>query len=289
MSFFERHPALKRAIANQYQAILVLGAVGFAGVLASPLPLLLWAGLQMMTLPFLVERAKRRLEIERKYADRQVATLSQEEQFGALPGASRARFQRLQELCRSIQANYRGLSPASQGLLAEQAAKFDAMLAAILRRLWLLQKYDEIAAGSDHGKVGQEIARLNRQLADQELAPRVREALQKNLEIQQELLRALDKNEQSREALAAEIDSFASLLELLRQKSVAATDATAFSAEIDDVLAQVEADAASVEELERMLGGMPEAESPTPLSPKLKLPLTAPPPPPPPERTRTRR
>ena len=52
------------------------------------------------------------------------------------------------------------------------------------------------------------------------------------------------------------------LLQLLLQKSVAATDALAFSAEIDDVLAQAEADAATVEEMERMLGALPELNDP---------------------------
>jgi len=44
---------------------------------------------------------------------------------------------------------------------------------------------------------------------------------------------------------------------------VAATDARAFSLEIDDVLQQAETDAQSVEEMERLLGGMPEMIRPT--------------------------
>ena len=159
--------------------------------------------------------------------------------------------------------------------MAEQAAKFDAVLASFLRRLWLLQKYDEMASASDNGRVRQEIERLNRQLAIAELAPRVREALQKNLEIQRQLVQAVEKNEQNSAALSAELDSLEALLQLLLQKSVAATDATAFSAEIDDVLAQVEADHASVEEMERMLGAMPQIEEREPLAPRLRMPAGA--------------
>ena len=64
--------------------------------------------------------------------------------------------------------------------------------------------------------------------------------------------------------------------------------------EIDDVLAQVEADHASVEEMERMLGAIPQIDLGEPLAPRLRLP-GAPDskktvvPPPPAERTRTRR
>ena len=149
MAFLDRHPALKGAIANQYQAILALGAIGFSAVTLSPLPLLVWAGAEMMTLPFLVERLKKRLEIERKYAARAAHTLSLEEQLKSLPGASRARLGRVQGLCDRIQANYKGLSPASQGVMAEQSEKFDAILASFLLRLWLIQKYDEMNATSD--------------------------------------------------------------------------------------------------------------------------------------------
>ena len=98
---------------------------------------------------------------------------------------------------------------------------------------------------------------------------RVRDALEKNLEIKRELERTLDKNAENREALDHEIESLESLLELLLQKSVAATDAAAFSAEIDDVLHQIQSDAQSVEEMERMIGACParRAGSAAPASP----------------------
>jgi hypothetical protein len=289
LSFLDRHPALKKAVANQYQAILAAGAIGFSALTLSPLPLLLWAGVQMMALPFLVERLKRRLEIEKKFAARQAVEMSQDQQLSALPTAARARLQRLQQLCDRIQSNYKGLSPASQGVMAEQSAKFDAVLAAFLRRQWLLQKYDEMASATEDDQVRNEIERLDRQLATAELSPRVREALEKNLEIQRQLLQAVAKNEQSSAALAAELDSLEALLQLLLQKSVAATDATAFSAEIDDALAQVEADHASVEEMERMLGAMPQIEERTHLTPRLRQPAAVVPSPPPADRARSRR
>jgi hypothetical protein len=289
LAFLDKHPALKRAVANQYQAILAVAAVGFSVVTLSPLPALIWAGGQLMTLPFLVERLKRRLEIERKYAAREATEMSQEEQLKALPGAARTRLGRVQSLCDRVEANYRGLSPASQGVMAEQAEKFDTILAGFLRRLWLIQKYDEMAAASSGQEVAAEIARLTDELASGTLPPRVREALEKNLEIQRELERAMSGNFQSREALEAELDSLEALLQLLLQKSVAATDAAAFSAEIDDALSQVEADHASMEEMEKMLGAFPEREVREPLAPKIRAATAPPPPPPQPDRGRARR
>jgi hypothetical protein len=254
MGLLDRHPVLRRAIANQYQAILAAGAVGFSLVFANPLPLLLYLGGNLMAFPFVFERLRRRMEIERKFAERRAVEMSHEERLRALAKPARARVERMQALCEAVQENYRGLSPASQGILADQRAKFEAILGAFLKRLWLVERYDALAGSADPDALRREIAELVRVRAADGLPQRVSEALEKKLEIQRELLAALDQNRANRAALRAELDSLEALLQLLLQKSIAATDATAFSAEIDDVLAQAEADAASVEEMERLLG-----------------------------------
>ena len=262
MGFLDRNPALKRAIANQYQAILAVGAVGFSLLLANPLPLIVFAGAQLMVMPLLVDRLKRRMEIEQKASQRQYETMSGEQRYGELPGPMRQRYDRLRQLCGQVQENYRGLSPASQGVLADQTEKFNAILANALRRLWLLQKYEELARTFSARQVKDEIGKIKMALESTTLDPRVREAWQQNLSIKEKLLASADRNQSQMQALAAELDSLETLLQLLLQKSLAATDAGAFALEIDDVVSQAEADAASVVELERMLGGIPELTEP---------------------------
>lgn len=289
MAFLDRFPLLKKAVFNQYQVILITGAAAFAALTASGLPLLLLAGLELMSMPFLIERLKQRIEVETKFAAREAHSLSQEEQFAALPAPAQQRYRRLQALCHRVQENYRGLSPASQEMLADQTGKFDAILASCLRRLWVQQKLEEIALAANPRVLQGEIAQLKTGLENQALPPRVHDAMQKNVEIKTELLQQLQANEGNREALAAEVDSLESLLQLLLQKSVAATDAASFSTEIDDVVSQVQADARSVEEMERMLGSLPELQSPTPGGiPTRPAAISVPAPPPPPARTRQR-
>jgi hypothetical protein len=288
MAFLDRFPVLKKAVFNQYQVILLTGAAAFSALTASGLPLLLLAGLELMSLPFLLERLKRRLEIEGKYAAREAHAMSQEELFAALPAAGQQRYRRLQALCMRIQDNYRGLSPASQEMLADQTGKFDAILASCLRRLWVQQKLEEIALAANPRALQSELAGLRKELENQALPQRVRDAMQKNLEIKTELARQLESNDTNRDALAAEVDSLESLLQLLLQKSVAATDAASFSGEIDDVVSQVQADAASVEEMERMIGSLPELQSPPRAVPTRAASVSLPPPAPPPVRNRQR-
>jgi hypothetical protein len=257
----ESHPVLKRAVANQYQLILAAAAAALSLATISPLPFLLLLGGEFIAAPFLFDRLKRRLEIEKKYAARQVESMSQAERYDQLAPEQKARYDSLKRLCRQIQGNYRGLSPASQGIMAEYGDKFDAILATCLRRLWLAQKYEQLIRAFDSGKVKADIDKLKGALAVTDIEPRVKEAWQQNLAIKEKLLSAVDRNVASRTALLAELDSLESLFQLLLQKSLAATDAQAFSAEMDDILAQAEADAASVQEMEQLLGSMPELGS----------------------------
>ena len=263
MPLLDRYPILRRALANQYQAILLGGAAAFSAVTLSPVPLMLWAGAELMVMPFLVDRLKRRIEIEKKFAAREVEAMSVEERFAELPPPAKERYRRLEQMCKRIEANYRGLSPASQSVLADQRTKFDAILASYARRLWLLKKYDEMTANFDSAQARTEIEKLRSGLQQPALDRRVREAWQQNLQIKEQLVATVQQNITARTALLAELDSLDSLLSLLLHKSIAATDAVAFSAELDDVLAQAEADAQSVAEMEQLMGAMPEMVRPT--------------------------
>jgi hypothetical protein len=290
VAFLDRYPVLKKAVANQYQAILVGGAAAFSALTFSPLPLLVLAGLELMAAPFLLERLKRRIEIEKKQIERQSQVISQEQRFAALSPQARSRFVQLRQLCEKIQGNYRGLSAASQSIVAEQENKFGVILASCLHRLWLVQKYDEMISSFSEEKARREVERLRQAAAAADLDPRVKEALEKNLQIRTQLLETVRQNVSNRTALLAELDSLEGLLQLLLQKSVAATDAGAFTAELDDVLAQVESDAASIREMEQLLGAMPELGAADALSDRLRQALPfEPPPPPPPARNSQRR
>lgn len=261
---------LKRAMVNQYQIILGMSAAALSIAWLTPFPLLLLLGGEMLAMPFLLERIQKRLEIEKKYAARQVETLSQEQRYEQLGLEAKGRFGQMKRLCEQIQEQYKGLSSESQGIVAEQAAKFDSVLATALRRLWLVQKYDQMVRAFDPLRVKQDCDKLRHQLAGKELQPRVREALEQNLEIKEKLVETVERNTQSRTALLAELDTVESLLQLLLQKSIASSDASAFSADLDDILSQAEADAASIQEMEALMGSMPELSGKPTLSERVR-------------------
>ena len=269
----EKYPVLKRALVNQYQVILAAAATALSVATVSPLPFVLLLGGEIMVAPFLFERLKRRLEIEKKYAARQSETISQAERYDQLHPDQKLRYDGFRKLCRQIQGNYSGLTTASQSIMAEYADKFEAILATCLRRLWLVRKYDTMIQSFDSKKVKAETEKLKEALTGENLAPRVRDAWQQNLDIKEKLLAAVDRNIANREALTAELDSLESLFHLLLQKSLAATDAKAFSQEMDDLLSQADQDAAAVQEMEQLLGAMPELSGVPNVSDALDSPL----------------
>ena len=279
--FLDRHPVLKAAFVNQYQVVLAAAATALSVATMSPLPWILLVGGNLVALPFTLERLTRRLEIEKKFAERQTEEMSQEQRYEELPPEAKGRFQQFRRLCSQIQANYRGLSATSQGLLADQQGKFDAILAACLRKLWLAQRYELLIRNFDARRVESEISQLEQAVSAPDVQARVRDAWQQNLGIKRKLLETAERNEGNRTALMAELDSLESLLQLLLQKSLAATDASDFAANVDDIVAQAEADAASVAEMEALMSSMPELSTP-PLSERLRQQAIPPAPPPPP-------
>jgi hypothetical protein len=260
VAFLERHPALKKALANQYQVILVGGAAALSGLLMNPLPLLVLAGAELVTLPWIVERLKRRMDLERKLARRTAKSVTQEEQYRELPSPLRARFLELKATTERIQDNYRGLAPETQGMLADQSEKLEAILVSCLRRLWLLRRYEDLARTLDEDELRTEVEALKARVETAEdVEERVLAAWRQNLDIKQRVLETAERNRATQATLLAELDSIESLLQLLLQKSLAASDAASFSAEVDDALSQAEADERTVHEMEQLVGAEPMA------------------------------
>jgi hypothetical protein len=152
-----------------------------------------------------------------------------------------------------IEANYQGLSGISQAYLAEQRGKLDNILAGCLNRMLALQRYEKIPVARNPAEITREIAGLERELAGGGLNERARAALQKNLELQQRLLTAYGEAADNMKAMTTELDSMASLLEVLHQNSLSMRDPQAISDELDTIVQQSVASERAVREMEALL------------------------------------
>lgn len=245
---------LRELIFNQYQAIVAGGAALASVLTLNPLPFLLWLGSEMVLLPILdsgpLRRrvARRRREAARAVQERRRATL-----IAAFDAPHARRYAAMAELCRMIETNYQGLSGISQAYLAEQRGKLDNILDGCLNRMLALQRYENMPLNRSPADIKREIAALEQELAGPGLNERARAALQKNLELKRKLLASYAEVAGTIKALSTELDSMASLLEVLHQNSISLRDPQAIAEELDTIVQQSEASDRAVREMEALL------------------------------------
>ena len=263
---------LRELIFNQYQAIVAAGAVAASALTLNPLPLLLWLGSEMVLLPILDSGPLRRLVARRR---RDAARLQSAERrksvIASFDAANAKRYAALEDHCRMIETNYQSLTGISQAYLSEQRGKLDNILDGCLHRMLALQRYEKMPLRRDPDELKEEIVKLERELKDDALNDRARAALQKNLELKRRLLGSYREVGGTMKALATELDSMASLLEVLHQNSIALRDPQAISEELDTIVRQSEDSERVVREMEALLrsdswsadvAAMPDAERP---------------------------
>jgi hypothetical protein len=258
---------LRELIVNQYQAIVAAGAVAASVLTLNPVPVLLWLGSEMVLLPILDSGPLRRLVARRRRdAARQQSAARRQAMIATFDAASAKRYVALQQLCRMIEANYQGLSGISQAYLSEQRGKLDNILEGIVNRMLALQRYQKLP-NRDAADVKHEIAQLEKELAGEGLNDRARAALAKNLELKRRLLTSYSEVGGNMKALATELDSMASLLEVLHQNSISLRDPQAIADELDTIVRQSEDSDKIVREMEALLrsdGGDWDAETMAP-------------------------
>jgi hypothetical protein len=245
---------LRELIVNQYQAIVAAGAIAASVLTLNPMPLLLWFGSELVLLPILDSGPLRRLVARRRRdAARARSAERRKSVIASFDAAFAKRYAALEQLCQMIEANYQGLSGISQAYLSEQRGKLDNILEGCLMRMTALQRYQKMPMRSDPADIKQEIAGLERELTGADLNERARAALQKNLELKRRLLASYAEVGGTMKALSTELDSMASLLEVLHQNSIALRDPQAISEELDTIVRQSEDSERVVKEMEALL------------------------------------
>lgn len=245
---------LRELIFNQYQAI-VLGGVAVASALTlNPLPLLIWFGSELVLLPILDSGPLRRLVARRRLEiSRAKAVEGRARQIASFDSEYARRYEAMEKLCRTIEANYESLSGISQAYLAEQRGKLDNILDGCLHRMLALQRYEKLPLDRKPQEITKQIEALEKELAGPDLNERARAALLKNLELKRKLLASYSEIGGTIKALSTELDSMASLLEVLHQSSISLRDPQAISEELDTIVRQSEHSERAVREMEALL------------------------------------
>jgi hypothetical protein len=219
---------------------------------------LIWVGGELALLPLLDSGPLRRLVRRRRQArTREEAEANRTRILDSLDPAYSKRYAAMEHLCRLIEANYQGLHGISQVYLAEQRGKLDMILDGCLHRMTALQRYDQMLSRKTAASIEREIEALQRELEQPKLPERARAALEKNVELKRRLLESHTEARGTMRALATELDSMSSLLEVLHQNSISMRDPDAISQELDTIVRQSEDSERVVREMEALLRSGP--------------------------------
>lgn len=267
---------LKDLVVNQYQAILLGGVAAVSAIALTPLPALIWLGAELILLPLLDSGPLRRLVHRKRNARlRQQAEARRAQLISALDTNNAQQYREMERVCRSIEANYQGLNGISQIYLSEQREKLDTILSGCLQRMLALKQYQRMLSSRDSSDIEKEIKALDEDLKQTGLTERERVALEKNRQLKQKLLASFQEARGTMKALATELDSMSSLLEVLHQNSISMRDPQAISHELDQIVRQSEDSEKAVREMEALLGSgaadwmrIPEPAGPAAMPPK---------------------
>jgi hypothetical protein len=250
----EARSILKELVVNQYQAIVLGGTALVSLISLNPLPLLVWLGGELVLLPVLDSGPLRRLVLRRRLARLREETDARRSRIiNALNPANQKRYAEMDRLCRMIESNYQTLHGISQVYLSEQRGKLDMILDSCAQRMIAVERYEALLQERNPATIERAIEDLEQELKDTHLAERTRSALEKNLELKRRLLTSLSDADDTIQALATELDSMASLLEVLHQSSISMGDPQAMSQELDTIVRQSEDSGRVVREMEALL------------------------------------
>jgi uncharacterized protein (UPF0305 family) len=244
------------AFKNQYNLIGLVTAAGFAILSASPFPLILAAGLEMMFLPIMerLERLRRAQALEAEKKQRKQNEVG--DMMRALTPSERQRYHALETLAQEIRQNYRILDPSSRILLEELSGKLDFLLNFYLRMRYSLVRYESYFATTDPKRMEERIEALQREMAKgpervQAIKARTRRVLEKRLERYKKAL-------ENRHIVDAQTETVQEVLQLLRDQSFSMRDPRTITEQLDGLVSSAEETERGVRDMEDILSAEQE-------------------------------
>jgi hypothetical protein len=241
---------VKAAFQWQYNLIAMAGAVGFAAISGSELPLILGAGLELIYLAAVPQMSRfQRLVRSWKYADEKKAAEARlQALFREIPPDMRARYSRVDALCRSIRENYARLSAATQVFAKETEDRLDGLLQGYLRLLHALQQHYEYLRNTDVERIKKEAEELQRHMSAD--PPKVQEINRKRCEILAKRIEKFGKIRENCSIIEAQCGAMEDVLQLIRDQSVTLRDPQQVSDQLQGLVNDVEQTEQSVREVE---------------------------------------
>ncbi|MBN9662544.1 MAG: hypothetical protein J0H49_30375 [Acidobacteria bacterium] len=243
---------VKAALKWQYNWIGLAGAAAFALVSGTGLPLVLAAGLELMYVALVPQSSRfRRLVRSWKYAsEKQEHTKRLEEMYRNLPPEMRSRYAFVQQVAQAIRTNYQQLSASSQIFARQMAERLDGLLEGYVRLLFTANTHREYLKSLNPDQVRSEVAFLEKSL--EKNTPKVQEINRRRIEILRKRVTKFEKIQENRQVIDAQCAAIEDVLQLIRDQSVTMRDPQEVSAQLENLVQDVEQTEQSVREMEEI-------------------------------------
>jgi hypothetical protein len=266
---------LKEAFHWQYNKIALIGAVAFAVVSVSALPLLVGAGLELMYLSTIPTNSRfQRLVRSWKFdAEKREREKSLSALFYELPPEMRARYANLDAICRGIRQNYSRLTATSQMFVDQMESKLEGLSQSYIRLLNSAFQHREYLRVTNPEQIKKECALLEKNLASD--PAKVQDINRKRIEILHKRVEKYDKVHENCQVIDAQCAAIEDVLQLIRDQSVTMHDPQQISDHLDNLVKDVEQTEQTVREVESIFDmsslTTPEFESGTSTSSRTRM------------------
>jgi hypothetical protein len=250
---------VKAAFNWQYNWISLAGAAGFAVISGSALPLMLAAGLELIYLSTVPQNSRfKRLVRSWKYAEqKKLQQRDLTDLFKELPPEMKARYARVEAVCRGIRENYGRLTATSQMFAEQMESKLDGLLQSDIRLLNSAFHHRQYLTTTNPDAIRKEAAALQNAL---ERDPaKVQEINKKRIEILNKRLEKFGKIRENCQVVDAQCAAIEDVLQLIRDQSVTMHDPQQISDHLDNLVKDVEQTEETVREVESIFDLSPLA------------------------------
>lgn len=241
---------VKEAFRWQYNWIGLGGALAFAVISGTGLPVLLAAGLELIYLSMVPQSSRfRRLVRSWKYAEEKHEIQKKlQAMFLEIPPEMRQRYASVDAVSRAIRENYGRLSSTSQMFVKQMEERLDGLLQGYLRLLHAAHQHQEYLRNTDPETIKTEVAQLERALPSD--AAKVQDINRKRVEILTKRLEKFDKIRENAQVIDAQCAAIEDVLALIRDQSVTLRDPQQVNDQLDNLVRDVEQTEQTVREVE---------------------------------------
>lgn len=252
---------LGAAFWHQYNVISLVGLLGLGLFVPGLFYLTVAAELAYLALLPSDDRFRRMVRSEANRSSLERIEERSLDLLGVLGHAEKRRYLELTEITGKIRSVAGTVDYSSRLLVEQDLAKLDYLLRTFLQMLVALSRLREHLSTVDREAIRQDVRRLTKEM--ESAKPRVRAVKERNVDILQQRLTRLERAEDDRELIEANLDTIEATLKLIRDNVVSLNKPEGISDQIDLVVTNMKENERLMESMSSFLDEQAQASRPT--------------------------